>query len=101
MNNLSQYNIELLFSPKFLVLSRFCHFLDQIQAISGPGQIKFKFPGLPGFQVPLGTQLKRSLFVCGIPVFKYSLSYPKGQIVLTYSLFYHKDASGIEKNIHL
>ncbi len=38
------------FIAKFLVLSRFCHFLGKFLAISGPGHIKFN---TPGFQVPL------------------------------------------------
>ncbi len=57
-NKLSQYNINILhiltfqvlsrFSANFLVLSRFSHFWAKFQAISGPGQIKFKSPGIPG-----------------------------------------------------
>ncbi len=55
---LSQYNTEMLyiltfqvlsmFSAKCLVLSRFSHFWDKFQAISGGGQIKLKSPGFPG-----------------------------------------------------
>ncbi len=61
MKFFSQYNIELLhilkfqvlsrFSAKCLIFSRFAHVLDiKFQAISGPGEIKFKSPGFAGFQ---------------------------------------------------
>ncbi len=43
------------FFVKFLVLSRCSYFVGKFQAISRPGQIIFKSPGFPGFQVPLGT----------------------------------------------
>ncbi len=72
-NKLFQYNIQMLyilsfqvlfiFPTKVLVLFRFSHFYfggerGKFQPISGPGQIKFKSSGFPGFQVPLGTLLK-------------------------------------------
>ncbi len=55
MENIAQYNIDILYILTFQVLSRFSclarfsHFRDKFQAISGSGQIKFKSPGFPGF----------------------------------------------------
>ncbi len=37
-----------MFSDPFHVLPRFCPFCDKFQAISRPGQKKFKCPGFPG-----------------------------------------------------
>ncbi len=64
---MAEYNIEILyiltsrfypgFLLNFLFYPGFLTFLDKFQAISGPGQIKFKFPAFPGFHVPLGTLL--------------------------------------------
>ncbi len=39
------FQILSMFSAKYLVLSRVSHFLGPIPGYSGPGQIKFKFPG--------------------------------------------------------
>ncbi len=59
METLSQHNIEILyisrFSAKFLFCPGFLSYWDKFQAISKPGQIKFKSPDFPAFQVPLGT----------------------------------------------
>ncbi len=59
----------MLFWLNFLFCPGFLTFWDKSHAISGPGQIKFKSPDFPHFQVPLGTLLK-----VGTPVCMYKIS---------------------------
>ncbi len=44
-----------MFLLNFMFCPGFLTFWDKFHALSGPGQMKFKSPGFPDFQIPLGT----------------------------------------------
>ncbi len=60
---------------KFLVLSRFSRFFEQIPGYFCTWTENFKSPGFPGFQVPLGTLMFAMLWVWSVSALSLFLSH--------------------------